>query len=148
VRGREPRRGSEGSRRAADVASNHIYWTNRGPQAICADIDGTGVDLSYIPLAAEPFGITVDGYWTNNAHGFEDGRVGRAELDGGNVDEAFIAGPLGEYMGRSPPNSAPSRRYRPRRSSSARRLHDHGPATGPLRPIFTKRSFKTRIARA
>lgn len=86
-----------------DVGSNHIYWTNRGPKAISrADIDGTGVDLSYIPLAAEPFGIAVDGfhvYWTNNAHGFEDGRVGRAELDGGSVEEAFIAGPLGEYMG-------------------------------------------------
>lgn len=86
-----------------DVDSNHIYWTNRGLKAISrADIDGTGVDLSYIPLVAEPFGIAVDGfhvYWTNNAHGFEDGRVGRAELDGGNVEEAFVAGPLGEYMG-------------------------------------------------
>jgi len=92
-----------GNASSLDVDSSHIYWTNRGPSAISrADLDGTGVDLSYIPLVKEPFGIAVDGfhvYWTDNANGFEDGRVGRAELDGGSVEEAFIAGPLGQYMG-------------------------------------------------
>jgi uncharacterized protein YjbI with pentapeptide repeats len=93
------------------VDSQHIYWTEltASPPGIPAggsigraSIDGTGADPSFITGAATPFGITVDSahiYWTNNfncdyqtqpASGCTGGTIGRANLDGSAVNQAFV----------------------------------------------------------
>ena len=90
------------------VDSQHIYWTELtggSPAAGSigrASIDGSGADPSFITGAAEPFGITVDYahiYWANNfdcndqtqpPSGCAGGTIGRANLDGSAVNQAFI----------------------------------------------------------
>ena len=90
------------------VDSQHIYWTELtggSPAAGSigrASIDGSGADPSFITGAAEPFGITVDDahiYWANNfdcndqtqpPSGCAGGTIGRANLDGSAVNQAFI----------------------------------------------------------
>lgn len=93
------------------VDSQHIYWTEltasppdlpAGGSIGRASIDGTGADPSFITGAATPFGITVDSahiYWTNNfncdyktqpASGCTGGTIGRANLDGSAVNQAYV----------------------------------------------------------
>jgi hypothetical protein len=103
------------------IAGGHIYWTSwackivpgRGcwwapssPAAIGrANVDGTGVDDRFITglaiprsnvfLTADPCGIAVAGkyiYWMNNAEGWKQVPIGRANLDGTSVDKRFITG--------------------------------------------------------
>ena len=73
----EPRRHRRQSefhrrRRAPGVAvdGQHIYWANSGGDTIGrANLDGTGVNQSFITGARYPHGVAVDGqhiYWTNN----------------------------------------------------------------------------------
>jgi hypothetical protein len=65
-----------------------------------ANLDGTGVDPSFITLAGKPYGpygVAVDGshvYWTDAGGGgsFGQGTIGRANLDGTGVDKRFITG--------------------------------------------------------
>ena len=50
------------------------------------------MEQNFIPTAGGAFGIAVDGqhiYWANNMQG---STIGRADLDGGNVDNSFIPG--------------------------------------------------------
>jgi hypothetical protein len=84
----------------APRAEAFVYWANHpgGPhQGIGrANLDGTGVDRSFIRLgpADEPMGVAVDDdhvYWTS----FESlstgtGTIGRANLDGTGVDRSFM----------------------------------------------------------
>jgi virginiamycin B lyase len=74
------------------VDGTHIYWSNMGGHAIGrANLDGSSPDQSFIDLSGAgsgPIGVAVDGqhiYWTTA------GAVGRAELNGTEVDLHFIA---------------------------------------------------------
>jgi virginiamycin B lyase len=54
-----------------------------------ANLDGSGVNPSFITGANSPLGVEVDGlhlYWANNTAG----TIGRANLDGSGVDQSFI----------------------------------------------------------
>ena len=74
------------------VDGQHIYWTNNQRDTIGrANLDGSGVDQSFITGASGPEGLAVDGqhiYWTNAL----DDTIGRANLDGSGVDQSFITG--------------------------------------------------------
>src|SRR5690348_4962902 len=52
----------------APVASAFVYWTNRNSNTIGrANVDGSGVNQSFITGANDPFEVVVDGasiYWT------------------------------------------------------------------------------------
>jgi virginiamycin B lyase len=69
-----------------------VFWTNNDGSIGRANLDGTGVDQSFIRLdGAFPAGIAINAshvYWTN----FTAGTIGRANLDGTGVDRTFISG--------------------------------------------------------
>jgi hypothetical protein len=76
---------------AAAPAQAYIYWTsNAEPQSVGrANLDGGGVDKTFITGVSTTFGLAVDAahvYWANS-----HGGVGRAAIDGTNVDQGFIA---------------------------------------------------------
>src|SRR4029079_16465992 len=92
------------------VDGAHIYWTVPDANTIgrdnthCtapaatpigrANIDGTGVNHSFITGAAGPEGLAVDSahlYWTNG----DSGTIGRANLDGSGGNQNFITGASG-----------------------------------------------------
>jgi virginiamycin B lyase len=68
-----------------------VFWTNNDGSIGRANLDGTGVDQSFITLeGAFPAGIAIDAshvYWTE----FTAGAIGRANLDGTGVDRSFIS---------------------------------------------------------
>ena len=70
--------------------SPHLYWANASTNTIGrANLDGTGVDQSFITGASQPLGVAVDAnyvYWANNV----SGTIGRANLDGTGVNQSFI----------------------------------------------------------
>ena len=75
-----------------------MYWANARSDAIGrANLDGTGVDQSFITGASGPNGVAVNDshvYWANDIAG----TIGRANLDGTGVNQSFITGlgfPLG-----------------------------------------------------
>ena len=76
------------------VDGRHVYWTNTGTNSNSigrANLDGSGVDQSFITGANDPHGVAVDGqhvYWTNAGRD----AIGRANLDGSGVDQSFITG--------------------------------------------------------
>jgi hypothetical protein len=84
------------------VYGSHIYWANAEgctedgscPGTIGeADLNGTHVNESFVP-ADTPYGVTVDGqyiYWSN----FGTNTLGRANVDGGEVNQSFITGANG-----------------------------------------------------
>lgn len=86
------------------VDSAYIYWTERsdfdaGPSIGRARLDGSAVDLSFIPAGGEPTGIDVDGahvYWTHrDTHVTRSGvyftyAIGRANRDGTGIDQQFV----------------------------------------------------------
>jgi virginiamycin B lyase len=85
----------------APRAEGFVYWTHYDPdhpdagRIGRANLDGTGVDRSFIAGAYAPHAIAVDAahvYWTNNA--FPRATIGRANLDGTGVDQSFIGGLL------------------------------------------------------
>jgi sugar lactone lactonase YvrE len=56
-----------------------------------ANLDGTGVDQSFVPTASAAYGVAVDGahvYWVNGG----STTIGRANLDGSGINQAFISG--------------------------------------------------------
>jgi hypothetical protein len=69
-----------------------VYWTNAGANTVGrGNLDGSGVNQSFITGANNPQGVAVDGshvYWTNAAAN----TVGRANLDGSGVNQSFITG--------------------------------------------------------
>jgi hypothetical protein len=69
-----------------------VYWTNSGGDTIGrANLDGTGVNQSWITGANTPYGVAVDAnfvYWTNAG----SDTIGRANLDGTGVNQNWIAG--------------------------------------------------------
>jgi virginiamycin B lyase len=101
----------EGSGVAVD--EEHIYWVSRfsddpviwhpGTGAIGrANLDGTGVDESFITGVTFPSGpLALDGshlYWASASTSFVpvfSDRIGRANLDGTGLDESFITGVFG-----------------------------------------------------
>ena len=78
----------------APRAEAYVFWTNSGDTIGRANLDGTGVDPSFITLVgANPYlsGVAVDArhvYWSD----FNTGAIGRANLDGTGVDREFITG--------------------------------------------------------
>jgi hypothetical protein len=86
------------------VDGAHIYWTNPFPVANTigrANLDGSGVDQSFIGGVSGPADVAVDGahvYWTNLNEQTNTGTIGRANLVGTGVDNDFIpglSGPVG-----------------------------------------------------
>ena len=91
------------------VDSGHVYWMNPPTMTIGrADINGTGANQSFISVAPDnpndvdlsPRGLTVDAshiYWTRGQISpFITGTVGRANLDGSNINQNLITGLFGD----------------------------------------------------
>ncbi len=74
----------------AQAAPQYIYWSNTTLNTIGrANIDGTGINQSFVSGLTNPRGIAVSPthiYWA------KDSSIGRANLDGTGVDESFITG--------------------------------------------------------
>ena len=74
------------------VDGAHVYWTSADTDTIGrANLDGTGVDRSFIAGASEPEG------WRSTAptsigRTCDTDTIGRANLDGTGVNQSFIAG--------------------------------------------------------
>ena len=79
----------------APRAEAFVYWADVDQGTIGrANLDGSGVDHSFINTASSPLGVAVDSghvYWTHL------GAIGRANLDGSGVDRSFIAIPSGSF---------------------------------------------------
>jgi streptogramin lyase len=71
------------------VDSGHIYWANEGSDSIGrAKIDGTEANNSFITGIDAPSGVAIDGtsiFWSSIS-----GDIGRASIDGSNVDKSLI----------------------------------------------------------
>ena len=83
------------------VDASHVYWSDFNAGTIGrANLDGTGVDQSFIPGAGHyPNLVAVDDghvYWANaemtGVGMLNGGSIGRANLDGTGVDQSFIPG--------------------------------------------------------
>jgi virginiamycin B lyase len=74
------------------VDSSHLYWTSGDDTIGRSNLDGTAVNQAFVPGAVSyPCGVAVDGshiYWGN----YFGNAVGRADINGGNVDPNFITG--------------------------------------------------------
>ena len=74
------------------TCSAYIYWSNSGSSAIGrANLDGTGVNQSWITWADKVYGVAADAnyvYWANNYAN----TIGRANLDGTGVNQSWITG--------------------------------------------------------
>jgi virginiamycin B lyase len=75
-------------------AGAFVYWSDQGGSIGRANLDGTGVNDTFITAgetgAAFTFGIAVDGqhiYWDDSS---ADSSIGRANLDGSDPDDSFI----------------------------------------------------------
>ena len=98
---------SQISRIALAVDADHIYWTDVGATGALgtgriarANLDGTGVQESFVSGLSFPFSLAVDDahiYWVNYADtqpGPVLTTIGRANLDGTGVDQSFIGGSM------------------------------------------------------
>ncbi len=89
-------RGEQASGLAVD--SSYIYWGNRINKAIGrANVDGTGVNPTFITGANNPTDVAVDGqyvYWTAQTGTAlpPAGAIGRANLTGTGANPSFITG--------------------------------------------------------
>jgi hypothetical protein len=77
------------------VSGGYIYWANVSSASIGrAKLDASGVDQNFITASSSGLdGVAVDGshvYWTG---GLEN--IGRANLDGSEINESLVAGPPG-----------------------------------------------------
>ncbi len=82
-----------------DVDSRYVYWSEYGPNNICrANLDGTGIDYTWITGCSEPRSVEVDRsfvYWINS----NPDTVGRADLNGSShLNQSWITG-LDQGMG-------------------------------------------------
>jgi hypothetical protein len=88
---------------AAD--DQHIYWSNHTPDSHAfragssigrANLDGTGVDPTFIPQPADSvYGVAVDSehvYWIRWSGRLGDATIARANLNGTDLDPSFITG--------------------------------------------------------
>ncbi len=79
------------------VGGGHIFWANAGDNTIGeANLDGTGVNQSFVTGANLPMGVAFDGRhldWTNEG----SDTIGEANLDGSGVNQSFLnaAAPMG-----------------------------------------------------
>jgi virginiamycin B lyase len=77
------------------VDSVYIYWTEAARGAIGrAFLNGSNVNPNWLPVGGQPGGLAVDGrhiYWTNFGDAGQS-TIGRAGIDGRNVDDSFITG--------------------------------------------------------
>jgi hypothetical protein len=74
------------------VDGSHLYWASSDGTIGRANLDGTGVNNTFITGASRPCGVAVDGahiYWASDAAA---GTIGRAKLDGTGVNQSFITG--------------------------------------------------------
>jgi hypothetical protein len=77
----------------ASTADAFVYWGNNSGGTIGrAELEGGGVEQSFIPLPAgsQPCGVVVDGdhiFWADGVS-----KIGRAKIDGTDVDPSFITG--------------------------------------------------------
>jgi virginiamycin B lyase len=69
-----------------------ILWGSPNTGRIArANIDGTGVNQSFITGASTPAGVALDNryvYWSNNG----SGTIGRATIKGTGINQTFIIG--------------------------------------------------------
>ena len=81
--------------------STHVFWNNFSSGAIGrANLDGTGIDQSFITGGVNPQHPSVDGehiYWSNKGYDCDSGpiggcTIGRANLDGTGTNQSFITG--------------------------------------------------------
>ena len=96
------------SSRTVAVDASRVYWTNGTLNTIGrANLDGSGANPSFITTAGPPWGVAVDAehvYWANvppsglasanqrippSSPPYQ-GTIGRANLDGSDVDQNFI----------------------------------------------------------
>jgi virginiamycin B lyase len=83
----------------AAPASAFVYWVNDSGGASSigrANLDGTGVNQSFITGLSGAVGLAVDGqhvYWTQNVS-----TIARANLDGTDVNQNFITGVNPEFV--------------------------------------------------
>ena len=87
------------------VDEDHIYWAENSGHGVLlpplgsigrANLDGTGVDQSFIPFPADKAaGVAVDATTSTGATGDHAPPIGRANLDGTGVDHTFIPFPSG-----------------------------------------------------
>ena len=73
----------------AAQAGAFVYWGTSDGSIGRANLDGSGVNESFIAGPEVSFGMAVDGqhiYWTTS------GAIGRANLDGSDVNQDFITG--------------------------------------------------------
>jgi hypothetical protein len=77
------------------VDSVYIYWTNSRLGTIGrAFLNGSNVNQGWLHVGGFPQGLALDGrhiYWTNSGDP-EQSTIGRADIDGTNIDDSFITG--------------------------------------------------------
>jgi uncharacterized protein YjbI with pentapeptide repeats len=80
------------------VDSSFVYWTDVAHSSVGrANLDGTGVNPSFVAGAGNARGVAVDGqhiYWTQlvGTGQPQGGSIGRANLDGTGANASFITG--------------------------------------------------------
>ncbi|HXS32385.1 MAG TPA: hypothetical protein VN758_01260 [Solirubrobacterales bacterium] len=89
----------EGKPQYIAVDAGHVYWTSApGLQVGCgaigrANLDGSIPEPEFIPGATNPQGIDTEGeflYWSNSGNENATRTIGRAKLNGSEVEETFI----------------------------------------------------------
>lgn len=79
----------------AAPADAFVYWTTTGTSIGRANLDGSGVDPSFLSTAASALSLHVDQsglYWGNYGNGVAtSGTVGHADLNGAGASQSFIA---------------------------------------------------------
>jgi virginiamycin B lyase len=87
------------------VDSVYIYWTNSQLGTIGrAFLNGSNVNQGWLPVGGLPEGLALDGrhiYWTNGGDAGQS-TIGRADIDGTNIDDSFITGATFDTGGLDP----------------------------------------------
>jgi len=99
---------------AIALDSTYVYWANQGTGAIGrASLDRMADEEAFIVGAEDPAGVAVDAtyiYWTTNpiVNSNFEGAIGRANLDGTQVDQSFIGLPSGAFVEELAVNALPA----------------------------------------
>ncbi len=91
-----------------------------------ANLDGTGVNQSFISGAQGPCGVALEGthvYWANEGYSAKGTTIGRANLDGTGVNQSFIGGARPRAASRSTVRTSTGR-TRGRPATGIRLGHD------------------------